>query len=346
MAADSRVSTPRTALTWTGTFLGLVLLLVFAWLLWRLLLLTFIATVIATGMAAPIDWIVRRGLPRIAAVVIAYVALLLLIGLALYLVIPPFISQLTALAHQLPDLVVRVQDAIQSTFGAQVAGSLKDAIGSIGVPGGLLQVPTLIFNALYDIAVILFLSALIVLQAETMWSWIARLLPVDQRQPLHRLMAKAVVRLGAYVRGQLIVMTITGVGALAGMLILGVPFAIPLGILAFVTEAIPIVGPFIAGGPILLAALIQSPLTALFMLLWFLALEQAEGWVFIPLVHAQVLNISPAVVLFAVAAGSTLAGILGALAALPIVAVLDTVVEEVFVPLRRLHARVEDESPP
>jgi len=342
MAALSRASTLRTALTWVGTALALVVLVLFAWQIWRLLLLTFMAAVVAAGISGPIDWMVRRGLPRLAAVLLAYLGVLVAIGLVLWLVIPPFISQVTQFAQDLPSYVNRLRDWSSSHLGDQAGSAIKDAVGGMGVPDGLLQVPGIVISTLYDIAVILFLSALIALQADTMWAWSARLLPTSERMPLHRLIEKSVVRLGAYVRGQLIVMTITGVGATAGMLILGVPFAIPLGILAFVTEAIPIAGPFIAGGPILLAALASGPLTALLMLIWFVVLEQLEGWVLIPTVHAQVLNISPAVVLFAVVAGSTLAGILGALAALPIVAVLDTIVEEVIVPLRREHRRVQE----
>jgi predicted PurR-regulated permease PerM len=145
----------------------------------------------------------------------------------------------------------------------------------------------------------------------------------------------ALLRLGAYVRGQLLVMALIGVGSAVGMTILGVPFAVPLGALSFVTAAIPIAGAFIAGGPIVLVALTVSPGTALLMLAWLVVLQQLEGSVITPYIQGRVVNLSAIAVLLGVLAGTSIAGIVGGIIAIPLVAIADVVLRDIVFPLRR-----------
>jgi putative heme transporter len=153
---------------------------------------------------------------------------------------------------------------------------------------------------------------------------------------------KALLKLGAYVRGQLLVMTVIGVGSFLGLVVVGlfldgepIPFAVPLGALSFITAAIPMAGAFIAGGLIVLVSLTISPLAALLMAVWVTVLQQLEGSVITPYIQGKVVNLSAVVVLLAVVAGTSLAGIVGGIIAIPVVAVVDVIVRDVVFPLRR-----------
>jgi predicted PurR-regulated permease PerM len=153
---------------------------------------------------------------------------------------------------------------------------------------------------------------------------------------------KALLKLGAYVRGQLLVMTIIGVGTFLGLVVVGlfvsgepIPFAVPLAALSFITAAIPMAGAFIAGAAIVLVSLTVSPLAALLMAGWMIVLQQLEGSVITPYVQGKVVNLSAVVVLLAVVAGTSLAGIVGGIIAIPVVAVVDVIIRDVVFPLRR-----------
>jgi predicted PurR-regulated permease PerM len=153
---------------------------------------------------------------------------------------------------------------------------------------------------------------------------------------------RALLKLGAYVRGQLLVMTLIGVGSAIGLVVVGLllngeplPFVVPLGALSFITAAIPLAGAFIAGGVIVLVSLTVSPLSALAMLAWVIGLQQLEGSIITPYVQGRIVNLSAVVVLLAVVAGTTIAGIVGGIIAIPVVAVIDVIIRDVVFPLRR-----------
>jgi len=119
------------------------------------------------------------------------------------------------------------------------------------------------------------------------------------------------------------------------MLVLGVPFAVPLGALSFATAAIPLAGAFIAGGPIVLVALTDSAATGLLMAAWLVVLQQLEGSVITPYIQGRIVNLSAIAVLLGVVAGTSIAGIVGGIIAIPLVAVADVVLRDIVFPLRR-----------
>jgi predicted PurR-regulated permease PerM len=114
-----------------------------------------------------------------------------------------------------------------------------------------------------------------------------------------------------------------------------VPFAVPLGALSFITASIPLAGAFIAGGPIVLVALTDSTATGLLMAAWLVVLQQLEGSVITPYIQGRIVNLSAIAVLLGVLAGTSIAGIVGGIIAIPLVAVADVVLRDIVFPLRR-----------
>ncbi|HSK93506.1 MAG TPA: AI-2E family transporter [Candidatus Angelobacter sp.] len=326
--------------------LGVLVVLIgaaLAWELRQLLMLAFLAMLIAAALAGPASWLEGRGVPRIAATLSFYVALAAALGGALFLVIPPLVDEATDLIENLPGLLEEAEgiatDLLGGLLGAGAVDRAFDVIGG-GVqpdPGTVLQGPMLVAEVLINLVVVLVLSIFLLLERDRMREWVLRFLDPEQRPAARALAASAAGKLGAYVRGQLILMTVVGIGATVGMLLLGVPFALPLGALAFFAEAVPIAGPWIAGIPIILIALLESPWTALLIGLWFVALQQIESYVLGPIVHGSVVELSPFVVMISVLAGAALAGVVGAIIAVPLVAVADLVIDEIILPLR--HGR-------
>jgi predicted PurR-regulated permease PerM len=209
-------------------------------------------------------------------------------------------------------------------------------VGVAGIDWGpLLQLPLTIAEFIISLLLVLVMSAFMLIERDRVRDWSLRFIDRRRGARLEELTRTALGKLGAYVRAQLLVMVIVGAGTTIGLLILGVPFALPLGVFAFIAEAVPFAGPWVAGVPIVLIAALESPLIGLLALIWFVVLQQLEGFVIYPLVQGHLVRISPMVVIIAVLAGAFLGGIVGAIIAIPVVAVLDVLIEEVVLPLRR-----------
>ncbi|HVM24277.1 MAG TPA: AI-2E family transporter [Candidatus Limnocylindrales bacterium] len=324
---------------------GLGLAIVLIWLLRDLIIVLLLAALVAGGMYGVVRPL-ERHVPRLAAIGLAYAGLIaVLVGLGL-LIVPPLVDQAAELFEQLPALVDELR---------QRATGLVDRVGGSGTGDRLFDqlmpavedqadervftLPFTILQVVTNAAVMLFLSALLILERDAIRRWAARFLVARDRRPALDLAEAATTKLGAYVRGQLLVMVITGVGTSIGMMLLGVPFALPMGVLGFLAEAIPLAGPIIAGVPVLVLAFLESPTTGLLMFVWLLVLQQLEGWLIYPVVQGKILSLSPLVVVLAVLAGATLYGVLGAVIAVPIVAIIDVVLREVVFPIRQRASR-------
>ncbi|HVM23847.1 MAG TPA: AI-2E family transporter [Candidatus Limnocylindrales bacterium] len=336
--------------------LGVLVIVMFAALAWQLrhlVMLSFLALLLGAALVTPASWLERRGWPRLAATLALYGGLVVVLGIVIFLVVPPLVDEAVAFAENLPALLEEGEAIATDWLGALLgAGAVERAFDIIGgadlmpEPGAVLQAPLLVAEVLINAVIVLVLSIFLLLERDRIREWLLRFFDREQRDPLRKLSANAATKLGAYVRGQLLIMVIVGVGATIGMLVLGVPFALPLGLLAFFAEAIPMAGPWIAGIPIVLVALLESPLTALLIGIWFTALQQVESYILAPIVHGHVVKLSPFVVMIAILAGATVAGVVGAIIAVPLAAMVDLVIDDVILPLRRGSEQVEPESEP
>lgn len=159
------------------------------------------------------------------------------------------------------------------------------------------------------------------------WQWVLRLLPRQSRNPLNEAAIRGWITLGSYARTQTLVAAIDAVGIAGGAFILGVPFAVPLGVLVFLASFIPIVGAIVTGMIAVALALVNSGFnTALIMLLIILAVQQVESNLLQPALMSNAVNLHPMAVLLTVTAGGFIAGIPGAIFGVPIVAFVNTVV--------------------
>jgi predicted PurR-regulated permease PerM len=357
MSRGAVVLTVRVALV----VIGLALALALAWELRHLLILVFLAILLAAALHGPSLAIERHGVGRTWAVVITYLVVVAVLALVVFLIFPPLVQQAVQLVDDLPDLFGRLRtsliDMISGVAGSGTGDRLIDSLTQgarqiLPQLTSLLRVPLTVVGIVVNVVMIFVLSALMLLERDDAHRWFLQFLAPDDGETVHEVARNALHKLGAYVRGQLLLMTVIGVGTGLGMVIIGfitlgspLPFLFPLALLAFVTEAIPMLGPFISGVPIAAVAFLESPLTGILMAIWLVALQQLEGLILVPIVQSRAVALSPMVVLLAVLAGGTLAGIVGAIIAIPIVAVGDVILRDVVLPLRRRQgARAESAS--
>lgn len=202
-----------------------------------------------------------------------------------------------------------IQD--NSSVVANGAWSLTSSIGNI-VAGG---------------AVVLFLTIFFLMDGRTIWIWCVRLLPRTWRNPVHEASIRGFVTLRGYTKSTILVAFIDAVGIGVGAALLGVPLALPLGILVFIGSFIPIVGAFLTGSIAVLVALVDKGVgIALAMLAVVLAVQQIEGHILQPLIMGASVSLHPVAVVLGVAAGTYIAGITGAIFTVPLMAFVNTVV--------------------
>jgi predicted PurR-regulated permease PerM len=172
----------------------------------------------------------------------------------------------------------------------------------------------------------LFTTYFFLAQGTSIWAWLVRLLPRPARRPLDEAARRGWVTLTAFVRATILVALTDAVGIGLGAALLGVPLAFPLGVLVFLAAFVPVVGALVSGSVAVLIALVAvGPVKALIMLGVVVVVQQLESHVLQPFLLGRAVSVHPLAVILGIAAGALTAGILGALFAVPLVAVGHTV---------------------
>jgi predicted PurR-regulated permease PerM len=339
---DARFVRLGTSIAFRASVVVLTVLLAAWWLylVREVLVVAFLALIIASAIHAPVAALEARGIRRVFAILIVYLVLFAVVGVLLALLIPPLVRQAGDFAADLPNIVGRLSDDVNGLLAqlglASDSSVVNSVLGQLGSVGGILaRIPGVAVGFLSALLLVTFLSALMILERDRGRTWSMRFVASQDRPAWDSLIRKAGDRLGAYVRGQLLIMLVTGVGSYVGLTLIGVPFALPLGIFAFLTEAIPIAGPIIAGVVMILVALTESPGAAVLTLILVAIIQQAESLVLVPVIQGRLISISPVVALLAVLAGSAIADIPGAILAIPVVAIATLVIDDVILPWRR-----------
>ncbi|MFP5336441.1 MAG: AI-2E family transporter [Actinomycetes bacterium] len=175
---------------------------------------------------------------------------------------------------------------------------------------------------------VLFASFFFLLDGERIWAWLVGILPADAREPFDAAGRRGWMTLTSYVRAVVLVALVDALGIGLGAALLGVPLVVPLAVLVFLGAFVPIVGATLTGVVAVLVALVaEGPVTALLMLAVVIGVQQLEGHVLQPLLLGRAVQVHPLAVIVAIGAGILVAGVVGALFAVPLVAVLNTVVQ-------------------
>lgn len=206
----------------------------------------------------------------------------------------------------------------------QVTDTISDNSGTI--VSGAMSATVTVGHVFAGSLIALFCLFFFVMEGDRIWLWCVRLLPERNQNRTHQASLRGWITLRGYARMQIVVAAVDGIGIGVGAAILGVPLAIPLGILVFVGSFIPIVGAIATGAIAVLVALVdQGFVVALVMLAIVVGVQQLESQILQPFLMGRAVSLHPVAVLLAVTAGTMAAGIIGALFSVPIAAVLNTV---------------------
>ncbi|WP_082178202.1 MULTISPECIES: AI-2E family transporter [Micrococcaceae] len=328
----------RIAASWAWR-LGLILLVggTLIWLLARIsfLLIPVMVAALLAGLLSPIvAWLKRHGTPGGLAVAVTVLGFIGLIAGALALVGRQLFSGFGELWSEALTGVKQVQDWLADgplhLTADQIDQYLKEATtalqdNSSSIVSGALSFGSTAGHFAAGLVLALFILIFFLLEGGRIWAFMVRLLPRKARAATFGAGRKGWTSMVSYARIQLFVAFVDAVGIGVGAAIIGVPLALPLSVLVFIGSFIPVVGALVTGAiAVLLALVANGPINALIMLAIVLAVQQLESHILQPLVMGKAVSLHPVAVILAVAAGSYLAGIPGALFSVPILAVANS----------------------
>jgi predicted PurR-regulated permease PerM len=322
----------------TLTVAGALVLLLAAWRVRNILLLVLVAAVLAVGLDPQVRWLQRRRLARgwaVTVILLLGVGLLMLFG---WLVIPAAVRQTQELATHTPDYLDRLEHAtgflgtLQQKY--DLAQRLRETTGQLPafalnkIPGITASAGSIVFNVLTVAALtIYFLVGLP--RGQTA----ATALLAGQRQHGDRnvrILEESLARIGGYVSGNLVISIIAGTLAFAVLELLGVPFAAALGFWVAIADLVPSVGAMLGAVLCVIVALFSSGADGIAVAVYFVVYQRIENYFILPRIMTKAIDLSAPTVLVTLLIGASLAGLEGALIALPIAAAVKVVIREVW----------------
>jgi predicted PurR-regulated permease PerM len=332
---------PRTVLLVLGIAVLVGLALALVYLAWRPLTWIIVATLLACALNPAVEAVERRGLGRPwAASLVFVVALLVVTGIG-FLVIPPLVSQVTDFVNAVPDFIDDLtagegplgwlQDEYQIVDRIRAAIEEQGVGGILGLGGPVLDVVRSVVTAVVGAITIIFLTYFMLLEGPRTIDGVLRLLPEGTRSRYERVGRDIYRAISGYVTGNLLISLVAGTLSAIVLFAVGSEYAVALGLLVAILDLIPLAGATLAAIAVSTVIFIETDwIRCLIVIGFFIAYQQFENHVLQPLVYGRTVQLSPLAVLCAVLIGAQLAGILGALLAIPIAGSLIAIVREIL----------------
>lgn len=323
-------------ISWWAIFklLAALLGIYFLYQIIDILVLLFIVFIIVAALN-PIVARLQKRMPRLAAVTVIFVSIILVLIGASALIFQPLVIQANLLATVLPEKLQSFVPYYQQFSNnrdivADLGGSLQQLSGTLAnLSGNLISALLSVFGGIFTIITIGVLTFYLLIEEHAVKQFIDNLVTPRYKQQVTSLMKKIADKMGAWVRGQLTLMVVIGVLYLILLLALGVEAPLPLALWGGLTEIIPYLGPILGGAAALVVALITgSPLQALLVVVGIIIIQQLENQLLVPKIMQKAVGLSPIIVIIALMIGGKLFGVMGGLLAIPVAAIVSLLAKE------------------
>ena len=330
----------------TRAALALLGLLVAVYLLWRIqevLFLLFLAVLLATAIEPIVNRLRRGPFTRGSGVLAVYSAIVLVLSLVGYAVLPSVAAQGGAFTETLPQRVEALQTQAQNLRPTPLRDAATAALGRVSeatqappAPAGeqLVAAGETAAHGIISFLTVFVLAFYWLVERATIKRALLRAVPVRHARSVNTVWLEVEDKLGGWVRGQLLLMLAIGVMAGVGYSVIGLPNPAVLAVAAGLFEIVPMIGPVLAFTPAVLVALAADPSKALIVLVYAIIIQQIESQILVPRVMRHAVGVSPLTVLLGILAGAALAGLAGAFLAVPLAAAAQVILAHVL--------RVED----
>lgn len=289
-----------------------------------------LALIISTVLDKPVDSLEKHKVPRILGTLIVYLASFVVLAFLFYTVIPIAILELNHLFKNLSEIL---QDTLGLTLSSdpslllnQDLQSFTQALLSGGV--SLIEILGNLVGGIAFVIAVIVLSFYLTVSRDGVMNFLSAVFPDTMEKGVIDLYKRTKARIGRWFQAQLLLSLVVGTMAFVGLALLDVKYALVLGIIAGLLELIPVVGPIFAGALAVSIGLTTSPTLGFYTLILFLAIQQLENNVLVPLVMRKSVGVHPVMILVAILGGAQIAGLVGVLLAVPVAVFVQEMGEE------------------
>ena len=317
----------------TGTILKVIAIFAALWFVWfvrDILAVIFVALLLAALIDPIADWFSKRKIPRSLAVLLVYLVLFCIVSFVVIMLVPPVIEQVSALLINF-GYYDQVATYIERFSSLNLGESVADNIGQLTT--SIQQVFATLSGFVGGIAalvIVLVLAFYMVVEEQAARNFFKTLSPAQYQPHLAKLFNKMQKKIGLWLRGQIILGLIIGIVAYIGLSILGVQYALVLAIMAGLFEIVPYIGPVAAAIPAVILALLQDPIKGVMVAILYVVIQWLENNILVPKIMQKVTGLNPIVSIVALLVGLKIAGIVGAILAVPVATMVAVILEDLF----------------
>jgi predicted PurR-regulated permease PerM len=320
-------------------FFLVLLTMVFFYYTRDILLIVFVAFVLAAALRPGVDSLMRRRFPRSLAILVFFLIFFAIVALIATFLLPILIDQVREIGGRLPAYYSQWKSAsffTSSTWqrltglvnvGENGEGMAEQlSVSGESVWNGLLNV----FGGIFHFFVMLVLTFYLLIEEDAIKKFFRSILPDDTHNNLASISLKIQQNISAWVKGQVTLSFLMALLYFISLSILGVPYALAFAVLVFIGEFVPYIGPFLASLPAVILAFGVSPLLGLFTFVMIIIVQQIETHILIPKVMQRAVGINPVITIISMLVGARLAGAVGVILAIPVVTSIMVAVREII----------------
>lgn len=303
------------------------------------LAILFVSLILASAVDPSVDWMQKRKIPRALGVLFIYSALFSLIGLTIYLIIPPIITEVGELSDDFPRYIERVTSGINvlKEYSQQhgILDNVRNNLGALsanlqGAASGIFSTVSGILGGIFSFFLVLVITFYMVVEENAIKKLVWSIAPTQYQPYVMQLINRMQKKIGMWLRGQLILSLIIFLLTYMGLSFLGVKYALVLALIAGLTEFIPYLGPMIGAIPAIMLAFLQTPILALFVLALYYVIQLVENNILVPKIMQKAVGLNPIISIAVLLMGFKVAGVVGAILAIPVATAISVFVQDFF----------------
>jgi len=315
-----KVEISHKTIIFTVVFLGSIWFLYF---IRDIVLQFFIALLLVSILTPFVTKLSKFKIPRIISILFSYILIFSFLGFTVGSILPPLIEQTTNLANNLPSYLQNL--GLQKYANEEV---LKQTVSQLGsIPGQIIKAGFSLFGNILSILTVAIFAFYLLLVRDKFDTNVEFLFGKEKTKDVVNVINILETKLGGWARGQFILMLLIGILSYLGFIILGIPYALPLAMLAGIFEIVPYIGPIIAAVPAIILGFSISPFLGFAAIGLAILIQQLENYVLVPKIMEKSTGVSPIITLISLAVGFRLAGIVGMIISIPIVIIIQTLIQ-------------------
>lgn len=312
------------------TIIFTTLFLLGLWFLYQvrgIMILIFIAFILMTAFNPIVVLARRRKIPILPLLLLIYIGILMLLSMVVASLVPAVIDQSRALTQSMPQYLHTLEETLNIRFDAGVGTSYLSS-----VPSNVLRFAAGAFSNVLNILAVFFITYYLTMDRPNLHKYLLKLFPkADAEKRAEDMIVAVEKQVGGWVRGQLTLMLVIGIMTYVGLLLLGLPYALPLAVLAGILELVPNIGPIFAAIPAILIGLSMEPRPwmGLGATVLSILIQQLENNLIVPRIMQSATGTKPLITILVLLTGYTLGGAIGAILAMPLYLVAQTVYDHI-----------------